>query len=108
LDPGLAERFKQTFDLDPMNQHYFVTQNDALVPVFDSTSSGPTKGDNNAIFFGTKIKDITSPNGPSNVDWLQLQSVSGGLANTIFRVHTYKGQAPHAVSFSSTCACPVQ
>jgi hypothetical protein len=107
LDPGLAKRFKEKLGLNVVDQHYFVNQNDSLVPVFDSTSSGPTKGDKNAIFFGKKIEDIPSPDGSENVDWLQLQKVSGELANTIYRVHTYKGQPPAAVSTSSTCAIPV-
>jgi hypothetical protein len=104
LDPGLAQQFNQSFGINVIDQHYFVNQNGSLVPVFDSTSSGPTNGDPNAIFFGTKIQHIPSPDGPDNVDWLQLQKVSGELANTIYRVHTFKGQPPATVSSSSTRA----
>ncbi|KAH9992836.1 hypothetical protein BJV77DRAFT_1001337 [Russula vinacea] len=77
LEPNMAQLFKQLWDISVVGQHYFVDgNNDTLVPVFDFTSSGKTKGNKNAILFGEKIEDIQSPNSTDNVDWLELQEVS--------------------------------
>jgi hypothetical protein len=87
---------KDQFKIHVKGQHYFVSQNGTLVPVWDLRSScGP-----NAIVFAQKVKDVPSPNGPQNVDWLELKKVSGDLANLIYRVDTVKGQPPSTVSSS--------
>ena len=86
---------EKKYDINIAGQHYFVSQNNSLVPVWDlrSTTKNP-----NAIVFGQKVKDVPSPNGPDNVDWLELKKSSGGLANLIYRVDTVKGQPPSTVS----------
>jgi hypothetical protein len=93
-DPGLAQRLKHNWNISPVGQHYFVNNNGTLVPVFDFTSTGNLKGNPDAIFFGKKIGDIPSPDGSDNVDWLELQEVSGELANDVYRVNTVRGQPP--------------
>ncbi|KAH9992834.1 hypothetical protein BJV77DRAFT_1067556 [Russula vinacea] len=93
-DPELARKLKKHWNISPVGQHYFVKNNGTLVPVFDFTSTGDLKGNPGAIFFGKKIGDIPSPDGSDNVDWLELQEVSGELANDVYRVNTVKGQPP--------------
>jgi hypothetical protein len=103
----MAQLFKQLWDISVVGQHYFVDGNNGtIVPVFDFTSSGKTKGNENAIFFGEKIEDIQSPNGTDNVDWLELQEVSGELANDVYRVNTVKGQPPASVCSSRLVSIP--
>jgi hypothetical protein len=100
LEPWIAQEFQQTWGLEVVGQHYFVEGSGGIVPVFDFTSSGPTAGNPNAIFFGKKIADASSPQGTSNVDWLELQEISGQLANQFYRVLTVEGQPPSSVSSS--------
>ena len=100
MKPELAQLIKDKFGLTVEGQHYIVKQNGKLVPVWDSTSSGPNAGNPNAIVFTEKVKNAASPDGPANIDWLELKNVSGGLANKVFRVDTVKGQPPSTVSFS--------
>ena len=77
-------------------QHYFVNQSGTLVPVWDLRSSGNP----NAIVFAQKVKSAPSPDGPENIDWVELKKLSGGLANEVYRVDTVKVQPPSTVSSS--------
>jgi hypothetical protein len=99
-DSGVAQLLEQNWILEPLGDHYFDNLNNTLVPVFDFTSTGQNTGNPNAIFFGKKIEDILSPDGTDNVDWVELQNVSGELANTVYRVKTVEGQPPATVSSS--------
>jgi hypothetical protein len=98
LGKQVAQEVKQKWNIDVIGQHYFVEENNQLVPVFDFSSTGRHKGDSKAIFFGKKTEDVPSRDGNDNVDWLELQNVSGELASTIYRVYTVKGQPPAKVS----------
>jgi len=101
LEPGLVQRMKDKYNLNVEGQYYFVEQNNNLVPVWDLRSSGENAGNPNAIVFAEKVKSAPSPNGPENIDWVELKKVSGALANQIYRVDTVKGQPPSTtVSFS--------
>jgi hypothetical protein len=103
----IAQLFKRLWDIPVVGQHYFVDgDNDTLVPVFDFTSSGQTKGNKSAILFGKKIEDVQSPDGSDNIDWLELQKVSGELADNLYRVFTVKGQPPASVSSSRLVPLP--
>jgi len=93
-DTDMANQFKKDFNIDPIGNHYFAYLNGTLSPVFDFTSTGRTKGNPNAIFFGKKIADVPSPDGSLNVDWLALQNVSGQLSTMVYRIKTVKGQPP--------------
>jgi hypothetical protein len=93
LEHKLVQKVEEKFKVQLLGQHYFVNQTGKLVPVWDLRSTGGP----NAIVFAQKVKDIPSPDGSSNIDWLELKGVSGGLANEIYRVETVKGPAP------STC-----
>ncbi|KAF8502746.1 hypothetical protein F5888DRAFT_1800292 [Russula emetica] len=97
LDPGLVQQVKNKYNINVEGQHYFVQQNGTLVPVWDLRSSGENAGNPNAIVFAQKVNSATSPNGPGNIDWVELKKLSGGLANLVYRVETVKGQPP------STC-----
>jgi len=91
---------KNKYNINVEGQHYFVEQNGVLVPVFDLRSSGANAGNTKAIVFSEKIKSAPSPGGPENVDWVELNKLSGDLANRVYRVDTVKGQPPSTVSSS--------
>jgi hypothetical protein len=95
-----VQEVKDKFNLDVEGQHYFVEQSGTLVPVWDLRSSGENAGNPNAIVFTEKVKSAPSPDGPENVDWVELKKVSGGLSNLVYRVDTVKGQPPSTVSSS--------
>jgi len=100
LEPGLVQLMKDKHNINVEGQYYFVEQNGSLVPVWDFRSSGENAGRSNAIVFAKKVKSAPSPNGPENIDWVELEKVSGDLANLIYRVDTVKGQPPSTVSSS--------
>ena len=100
LEPGLVQLMKDKYNLNVEGQYYFVEQEGTLVPVWDLRSSGENAGNPNAIVFAEKVKSAPSPNGPENIDWVELKKVSGDLANQIYRVDTVKGQPPSTVSSS--------
>ena len=61
----------------------------------DPTLKDPTVtiGDQNVVAKVTG--DIASPDGQSDVDWLEMIAVSGNLASKVFQIHTVgKGQRP--------------
>ena len=84
-----------------LGQHFFIPNpnespnSPALVPEWDFTSSSQ---DANAFFIGEKTGDLPAPTGYSDVDWLSLSNVQGGLADYIYRVDTRSGQPPSSVS----------
>ena len=91
---------KDKYNLNVEGQYYFVKQGDKLVPVWDLRSSGENTGNPNAIVFAEKVKNAPAPDGPTNIDWVELKKVSGSLANIIYRVDTVQGQPPATVSSS--------
>lgn len=99
-DSKIEDILKENLDVEVLGDYYFVQQNGGLVPVFDFTSTGETKGDSNAIFFGAKNEDALSPDGAANIDWVELKHVSGELANAVYRVFTVLGQPPARVNSS--------
>lgn len=103
LDPNVAQQVTQQWNIPEIGQHYFVDQGSppTLTPVFDFSSTGGNNGDSNAIFFGAKNQDVPSPDGPNNVDWLQINQVPpDGLTTIVYRVYTVEGQPPASVSSS--------
>jgi hypothetical protein len=98
LDPGLVQLMKDKYNINVEGQHYFVEQDGSLVPVWDLRSSGENTGNPNAIIFAEKVKSAPSPNGPENVDSVELKKLSGGLANLVYRLDSVKGQPPSTVS----------
>ena len=106
LEPGLVQEMKDHYGITVDGEYYFVQQNGTLVPVWDLRSTGPYAGNPNAIVFAQKVKSTPSPDGPVDIDWVELKKVSGGLANLIYRVDTVQGQPPSTVS-SSTQFVPV-
>ncbi|GAB5586632.1 hypothetical protein Unana1_01532 [Umbelopsis nana] len=78
--------------------HYFVWNNGALSPEWDLSLSQPDNQGNNFVI-GTKIGQVASPDGPTNVPWLLVQGNEGenGLARFIVRVLT-EGGVPQSPS----------
>lgn len=76
--------------------HYFVPNpvtNVGISPKFAQAANG------GAIFTTLGKKGgIKSPSGAQNVDWLQLSSIQGDWASTVFRVDTVQGQSPATCS----------
>jgi len=100
LGPELVQLMKDRHNINVEGQHYFVQQNSGLVPVWDLRSSGENAGNSNAIVFAQKIHNVPSPDGPTNVDWVELQKLSGSLSNLVYSIKTVSGQPPSTVSFS--------
>jgi hypothetical protein len=100
LEPELVQEMKDHYGITVDGEYYFVGQNGTLVPVWDLRSTGPYAGNPNAIVFAQKVKGTPSPDGPVNIDWVELKKSSGGLANQIYRVDTVQGQPPSNVSSS--------
>ncbi|KAF8497839.1 hypothetical protein F5888DRAFT_259250 [Russula emetica] len=102
LSATMAQRIKAQFDLTVDGQHYFANKNGKLEAVWDLTSSGPFKGNQDAIVFAHKIQTAPSPDGADNIVWVELKKDSGGLANTVYRINTVKGQPPSSCSPNSS------
>jgi hypothetical protein len=78
--------------LPPLGHHIFILNADgSKSPLFDFTSSTQRS---DAFIIAKKLGDISSPAGSTNVNWLELGNVSGGLANFVFRLDTKAGQPP--------------
>jgi Protein of unknown function (DUF3455) len=100
FESGYSQLLEHNYGITIDGAYYFVEQNGSLVPVWDLTSSGPYAGNPNAIIYAQKVKNVPSPDGPQNVDWVELKKMSGGLANLIYRVDTVQGQPSSTVSSS--------
>jgi hypothetical protein len=97
FEPGFSQLLKSHYGITVDGKYYFVKENGSLIPVWDLTSTGPYAGNPDAIVYAQKVKSVPSPDGPENVDWVELKKLSGGLANLIYRVDTVQGKPP------STC-----
>ena len=100
FESGLVQLMKDKYNINVEGQYYFIEQDNSLVPVWDFTHSGENAGNPNAIVVAQKVKNAPSPDGPENIDWVELKKTSGNLANQIYRVDTVKGQPPATVSSS--------
>ena len=81
-----------------LGQHLFIINpvtDSGIIPRFDFTSS---QKDPNAFVDATKLGDLAASS-KSDVDWLQLQQLLGGLAKTVFRVNTKAGQPAATVRY---------
>lgn len=106
FETGYSQLLKSHYDISPYGSYYFVEQNGSLIPVWDLTSTWPYAGNPNAIVYAQKVKNVPSPQGSYNVDWVELKKMSGELANVIYRVDTVQGQPPSTVSSSlDLCLC---
>jgi uncharacterized lipoprotein YmbA len=108
LNAEMAQQMKAQFNLTVDGQHYFA-QKDGKGPVeaiWDLRSSGPFKGNKKAIVFAHKVKTAPSPDGSDNIDWVELAKDSGGLAKTVYRINTVKGQPSGSVSSSVNWRLP--
>ena len=98
LDPELAIQLSVEFGIDVIGQYYFITDPTGnLSPKWDFTSSGSTAGNPDAFVVATKVGDLPAPTGSQDIDWAELNGVSGELASEILRVDTHFGQPPSSV-----------
>jgi len=84
--------------------HYFVTNpltGTGISPKFALAANG---GADFSIL--NKTGSINSPAGATNVAWLQLTSIQGTLAKTVFRVDTVGGQPPTTCTGTSPTSIP--
>ncbi|KAJ3866436.1 putative malate dehydrogenase, partial [Lentinula novae-zelandiae] len=88
-----------------LGQHYFVPNptGSGLSPKWDFTSES-FAGNNAAYVIGRTVGDIPSPDGSTNIDWLYLINVQGGLAQEVYRTNTTGGQPPAGCTPGSTVA----
>jgi len=93
LGHDLAVQLNKKFGVDLLGIHDFVNFKGKLSPKFDFTQTTHKPDD---FVISAKIGDIPSPNGNSNVDWLELTNVDGGLGE-VYRIGTKAGKPP------STC-----
>jgi hypothetical protein len=81
------------FSMPKLGQHYFITNpttGSGISPNWDFVASkGP-----DAFVVGSKVAGMPASTGQSDVDWLQLKGIQGGLADAIYRVDTRGGVAP--------------
>jgi len=79
--------------------HYNIFLNGVLSPEWDFTKdSAPNQPD--AYVVGTRIANLMAPTGKQDVDWIQFNTLSGGLATSVYRTHTRGGQPPASVRFT--------
>jgi len=87
-----------------LGEHTFITNpvtGTGISPLFDFRV-GLLKNDPDAFFVGAKTGDLAAPENPTvNVDWLELNEISGGLAKTVFRAVTAGGQPPKSCTAGS-------
>jgi hypothetical protein len=87
-----------------LGQHYFIAPSAgaAIVPKWDFTSSGATKGNANAFVIGAK--DLSAPAARPTIDVpsLQLHNTTGSLATTIYRLEAVNGQPPASCTGSGS------
>lgn len=78
--------------------HYNIFFNGVLSPIWDFTKdSAPNQPD--AFVVGVRIANLMAPTGSQDVDWVQFNTSSGGLANSVYRTHTRGGQPPGSVRY---------
>jgi hypothetical protein len=87
-----------------LGQHYFIqgSTSGAVVPVWDFTSSGVTKGNVDAFVNAAKDLSVPSYRPAIDVPSLQLHGVNGKLATTILRLEDVSGQPPSTCSGSGS------
>ncbi|KAH8828647.1 hypothetical protein DL96DRAFT_1425169, partial [Flagelloscypha sp. PMI_526] len=74
-----------------LGKHFFINGTAGLQPKWDFTASQKNA---NAFVVAKKDAAVNAPTGAQDVPWLQLSSVSGGLATAVYRLDTRLGVAP--------------
>ncbi|KAI9443419.1 hypothetical protein H4582DRAFT_2072465 [Lactarius indigo] len=91
-DPNLAQQLENKYGIMLYGRHYIIENPDGdLSSIWDFRPSGLTPGNPNAFVVAEVTGDIPAPTGYLDLDWLELEGVSGQLASTIFRVYTKGG-----------------
>lgn len=106
LPPFAQQVIRGVADRTPLlyAKHYFVTNpttGTGISPKFALAANG------GSVFTTlAKTGSIHSPTSTANVDWLQLNSIAGTLATTVFRVDTKAGQPPTTCTGTSATSIP--
>jgi hypothetical protein len=80
--------------------HYFITNpitGTGISPKFAQSANGGS-----TYVTVAKAGNVPSPQGSANVDWLQLNSIDGTWAKSVFRVDTKAGQPPSSCTPGSS------
>jgi hypothetical protein len=87
-----------------LGHHYFIAgpTSGTIIPVWDFTSSGVTKGNANAFVNAAKDLSVASTRPAIDVPSLQLHNISGNLATMIYRLEDVSGQPLSTCSGSSS------
>ncbi|KAF8962604.1 putative malate dehydrogenase [Flammula alnicola] len=83
-----------------LGQHYYVTNpitGSGINPKWDFTSQGADAGNPNAFVVASKINSTTALTGSKDIDWVFLKSLTGSLAQEVYRTDTRLGQPPATV-----------
>lgn len=83
-----------------LGKHFFIGNADGSIsPKWDFSSSQKSA---DAVVVAKKDAQANAPTGAQDVAWLQLSSVSGSLASSVYRVDTRKGQPPASCTAGSS------
>jgi len=80
-----------------LGQHYYVPNpvtGVGVSPKWDFTSQGANAGNPNAFVVAARVASLSAPTGTSDIDWVSLTSLTGELAQEIYRIDTRGGQPP--------------
>lgn len=85
------------------SQHYFIS-NDAggISPVWDFRAIPKFQGNDDAVFVGKILANVSDANPSENVSWLHLGKVSGDIADDIYRILTVGGVPPSSCVSGTT------
>jgi len=102
-DDAKLKTFSIRHESFKLGDHFFQSNgNGGISPVWDFRgASAPNKA--NAFVVAAKVAGVAAPTGPQDVDWLQLNKVTGDLASSIYRTHTKGGQPPASVRIFVFC-----
>lgn len=86
-------------------QHYFNSNASApggISPVWDFRAIPSFAGNDDAVFIGEIVGNVSDPNPTQNVSWLHLVKVSGDIADEIYRILTVSGVPPSSCVSGTT------
>jgi len=85
-----------------LGAHFFInsTSGTDISPVWDFRGAS-AKGNPDAFTLDAVVATLPAPTGSQDIDWVQLQSVSGALATQVYRTDTRGGVPPASCEVGS-------